>query len=338
MKAHLAPLDGRLRIDGIRMDSVNNIANWDFVQEFKDRGARDLEPHGGSADKFLVVGEELSVPLELVRQNRLDGLWNEDFKRMAPQRHPRQQRRRGAELRVDGPQADRLPADRLRRWGGGRELPRQPRRRGLPQRAAVQLPREQRGRPTEERIKLAFACLLTAVGIPMIFAGDEFADQHDLGVGQPGEAAGRRELRAAGRAFPPASLRVRRAAREVPHLVDALAVNDTEFIHVDFNDGKRVLVWRRGGPAVDDPVVVVANFSDFDSGRRAAASTGSRTGRRRRRNTGARSPRIGTSLTWIGARRSSPGRPRSTPTWRDELCQSCRVSASRHPRGHARCP
>jgi pullulanase len=35
---------------------------------------------------------------------------------------------------------------------------------------------------TEERIKLAFACLLTAVGVPMIFAGDEFADQHDLKV------------------------------------------------------------------------------------------------------------------------------------------------------------
>jgi pullulanase len=32
----------------------------------------------------------------------------------------------------------------------------------------------------EKRIKLAFACLLTAVGLPMILAGDEFADQHDL--------------------------------------------------------------------------------------------------------------------------------------------------------------
>ncbi len=32
----------------------------------------------------------------------------------------------------------------------------------------------------EKRTKLAFACLLTAVGVPMILAGDEFADQHDL--------------------------------------------------------------------------------------------------------------------------------------------------------------
>ena len=42
----------------------------------------------------------------------------------------------------------------------------------------------------------------------------------------------------------------------------ALGVNDTDFIHVDFNDNKRVLVWKRG-TAGQDPVVVVANFSDF---------------------------------------------------------------------------
>lgn len=37
----------------------------------------------------------------------------------------------------------------------------------------------------EKRTKLAFACLLTAVGLPMILASDEFADQHDL-VGPDG--------------------------------------------------------------------------------------------------------------------------------------------------------
>ena len=30
------------------------------------------------------------------------------------------------------------------------------------------------------RIKLGFVCLLTAVGIPMILAGEEYGDQHDL--------------------------------------------------------------------------------------------------------------------------------------------------------------
>ncbi len=69
-------------IDGVRMDSVNNVANWDFVQEFKDLARRTWREGGGTDETFLVVGEELSVPLDLVRQNRLDGLWNEDFKRM----------------------------------------------------------------------------------------------------------------------------------------------------------------------------------------------------------------------------------------------------------------
>jgi hypothetical protein len=44
---------------------------------------------------------------------------------------------------------------------------------------------------------------------------------------------------------------------------DALAVNDTDFIHVDLNDGKRVVCWRRGFAGSDRQVVVVANFSDF---------------------------------------------------------------------------
>ena len=41
----------------------------------------------------------------------------------------------------------------------------------------------------------------------------------------------------------------------------ALCRNDTSLLHVDLADGKRVVVWQRG--ASDDPVVVVANFSDY---------------------------------------------------------------------------
>jgi hypothetical protein len=43
----------------------------------------------------------------------------------------------------------------------------------------------------------------------------------------------------------------------------ALAVNDTDFIWTDFGEGKRVIVWRRGGAAAPVPVIVLANFSDF---------------------------------------------------------------------------
>ena len=116
---------------------------------------------------------------------------------------------------------------------------------------------------TEERIKLAFACLLTAVGVPMIFAGDEFADQHDLKVDNAHKQTDPVNYSRVEEPFR------KRVFEYVSRLVKfrtnspALAVNDTDFIHVDFNDNKRVLVWRRGQPGSDEQVVVVANFSDF---------------------------------------------------------------------------
>jgi glycosidase len=115
----------------------------------------------------------------------------------------------------------------------------------------------------EERIKLAFVCLLTAVGIPMIFAGDEFADEHDLSVTHPPKQRDAVNYERLDEPFR------RRVFDYVGRLVtfrtsyDALAVNDTDFIHVDFNDGKRVVVWRRGRAGSNEQVVVVANFSDF---------------------------------------------------------------------------
>ena len=75
------------RIDGIRMDSVENVANWDFIKDFRDR-ARELwterwvaQGLAGSPDsRFVVVGEELSLPMGLLSQKRLDGLWNDKFR------------------------------------------------------------------------------------------------------------------------------------------------------------------------------------------------------------------------------------------------------------------
>ncbi len=62
-------------IDGVRMDSVENVANWDFIGEFKEFGHRwfkdrwneqKLDP--AKADEhFLVIGEELSLPFGLSR-------------------------------------------------------------------------------------------------------------------------------------------------------------------------------------------------------------------------------------------------------------------------------
>ncbi len=252
-------------IDGIRIDSVNNIASWDFVGEFRDLARSTWTARGGSSDKFLVVGEELSVPHGLVSEHRLDALWNEDFKRMV-------------RFAIQGQNDEREPSFEwtVRKiidcrnigFGDGAEAVnyvgshdvggfRNERLFNFLQNAGIW--------QTEERIKLAFVCLLTAVGVPMIFAGDEFADQHDLTTDNPDKQKDAVNFERVDEPFR------KRVFEYVSRLVKfrisskGLAVNDTDFIHVDFNNGKRVLVWKRGTGA--DVVVVVANFSDFDSGR-----------------------------------------------------------------------
>jgi pullulanase len=267
MKAYLLRWLADFGADGIRMDSVNNVANWDFVREFKDLARETWAAGGGPDEAFLAVGEELSVPLDLVRQGRLDGLWNEPFKRMV--RNAVLGRNDDAEPSFEWT-VRKLIDCRLVGFADGAQ-------------AVIYLGshdvegfRNERlynfldnnGVPLkEERIKLAFACLVTAVGIPMILAGDEFADEHDLAVSHP---AKQRDAVNYGRLDEPFRRRVFEYVARLVRLragADALAVNDTNFIHVDFNEGKRVVAWRRGRPGADDPVVVVANFSDFGSWR-----------------------------------------------------------------------
>jgi 1,4-alpha-glucan branching enzyme len=263
MKTHLLRWMSDFAIDGVRMDSVNNVANWDFVQEFKDLARRTWRDRGGSDATFLVVGEELSVPLDLIRQKRLDGLWNEDFKRMVRNailgRNDDEEPsfewsiRKLIDCRLvgfdDGAQAVN--------YVGSHDV------EGFRNERLFDFLLNNGIVFTEERIKLAFVCLLTAVGIPMILAGDEFADQHDLSVSHPPKQRDAVNFERVDEPFR------RRIFDYVARLVrlrtssDALSVNETDFIHIDFNDGKRVLVWRRGAPGSEHQVVVVANFSDF---------------------------------------------------------------------------
>jgi pullulanase len=275
MLAHAARWVLDQRVDGIRVDSVNNVANWDFVGEFTAHAratyrARAAE-QGSAADvadpRFLVVGEELAMPLGLLREHRLDALWNEEFKyalRAAILGRVRDGDpsfewtvRKLVDCRnlgfSDGAQAvNYVTSHDVENWES--------------QRLYTYL----NGKgiwDTEPRIKLAFSCLLTAVGIPMILAGEEFADQHDLPIHTAKEVdpVNFNRLRDPWR---------QRVFTHVARLVRlrqsaaALSVNDTAFIHVDFTPGRRVLAWRRGGPQ-HDPVVVVANFSDWQSGQAA---------------------------------------------------------------------
>ncbi|MBD2021962.1 alpha amylase [Leptolyngbya sp. FACHB-36] len=252
------------RLDGIRLDSVNNIGSYDFVQEFKDR-ARSLwqERAGGLGDRFLVVGEDLSVPLALVRQNRVDGLWNETFKQLVRQvilgrggDSFEQTVRRLIDCRLlgfsDGTQAvNYLTSHDVGGFGNERLY------NWLANNGVTNL---------ETRIKLAFVCLLTAVGIPMILAGDEFADQQDLDIAQLPQGDTNKQIDPVNYSRLSDDWR-RRVFDYVARLVrfriasPALAVNDTQFLHSDFSNGRRILVWQRGTGS--DIAIIVANFSDI---------------------------------------------------------------------------
>ncbi len=262
-------------IDGIRMDSVENVQNWDFVQEFKDLGhalnAERFTAAGasGAADRFLVVGEELNEPHALLQQNRLDGLWHQSFKdyiRMAliGRNHENESTfewtvRKAIDCHNFG--YDNLTQAVIYLTSHDVEGPRNERLCNFFFNTGVT--------DVERRAKLAFACLLTAVGVPMILAGDEFADQHDLfdAKGNVTQDGGKQidpvnfsrlgdDWRTRLKAYVARLIKLRTA-------YDALAVKDTTFIHLDFNDGKRVLVWKRGVDGADRQVVVLANFSDF---------------------------------------------------------------------------
>jgi pullulanase len=263
MKAYINHWMEYYRIDGLRLDSVNNIDNYDFLGELKEFARALWHKRRGRDDQFLVVGEELSVPIAMVQQHRLDGMWNEHFKQSVRQvilgknsadepsfewsvRKLIDCRHIGFE---DGSEAINyltshdvggIGNERIYNW--------------LQNHGIIE---------TEQRIKLAFVCLLTAVGIPMILAGDEFADQQDLpttDVQKQIDPVNYSRMQDAWRqrifAYVTRLIKLRTTS-------DALASNDTNFIHVDFSEGKRVLVWQRGSG--DNPVIVVANFSDYGS-------------------------------------------------------------------------
>ncbi|KAK0751817.1 glycoside hydrolase family 13 protein [Schizothecium vesticola] len=118
-------------------------------------------------------------------------------------------------------------------------------------------------RDVARRARLAFALLLTSVGTPMIFAGEEFCDQMDSSVDmrqkqtdpvnyeRKDDGGWRQAL------FGYVANLVRFRTR-----CPALGDDETDFFHVDRGRGGRIMAWRRGGG--EFPVVVVVNLSDED--------------------------------------------------------------------------
>ena len=275
MKAALSRWMDDFSIDGLRLDSVENVQNWDFVREYKDL-ARSLNRErfaargaGGADARFLVVGEELSEPLGLIAGGRLDGLWHESFKRFI--RSALTGRNHESEPSFEWTVRKAIDA----RLFGYTDLSQaviyltSHDVEGLGNERLFNFLLHNRVPEPARRVKLAFACLLTAVGVPMILAGDEFADQHDLfdAKGNVTQDGGKQvDPVNFARLGEPWRNDIKQYVERLIKLrtsYDALAVNDTEFIHVDFGDGKRVFVWRRGAAGSDKQVLVVANFSDY---------------------------------------------------------------------------
>jgi 1,4-alpha-glucan branching enzyme len=266
-------------VDGLRLDSLNNVRSYDFIAEFRDEARRvwrerwraETGSDAGADERFLVVGEELAMPPAIL--GRIDGLWNEHFRRrvrnaLLGRNAPGQPSFEWTVREmIDGRLLGFADATQMINYLGSHDVTNtdgdgtnNDRLFNFLGRFGVQ--------QKEERLKLGFVCLLTAVGVPMIFAGDEFADEMDIDL-RGGHIDDEKQSdplnldRMADpwrqRVFAYVSRLVKLRTRH-----DALAVNDTQFLHTDFSDGKRVLVWRRGRPD-QSPVVVVANFSDWGS-------------------------------------------------------------------------
>lgn len=272
----------QFHIDGYRIDSVENVANWDFLETFTDAArerfrarcaVRGLSPQDADA-RFLVSGEELELPFSILRAPaRLTALWNDAFRvylraallgESAGSDNFEWTVRRVIDCRLFG-FADMAEAVN---YIGSHDVEGDRRER------VATMFRYRFGENGDEaigrRVKLAFACLLTAVGIPMILAGDEFADENDLfnihgavtneggkqidpvnfGRLEGDENQWRRDV-----------LAVVKSLIALRKTHPALGVNDVRWLHFDFTPGRRVAVWQRGSD--DNPVVVVANFSDW---------------------------------------------------------------------------
>ncbi len=273
-------------IDGYRIDSVENVANWDFLEMFTNN-ARALfrqrcAAHGllqNDADaRFLVVGEELSLPLDILQQHRITALWNDRFRELL-------------RCTVLGIAADNESFESTvtkmvdcRRLGfsdmaqavnyiGSHDV------EGLhKERIATtfryQFPKvddanlsAEHNNEIAKRVKLAFSCLLTAVGIPMILAGDEFADENDLFniLGDVTNDSGKQtdpvDFARLADAWRQDVLNCVKNLIQIRKTHPALGVNDTKWLHHDPTPGRQIYVWQRGSD--DNPVVVVANFSEF---------------------------------------------------------------------------
>jgi pullulanase len=269
MKSFLSHWMLYYRVDGIRMDSVVNFNNWDFIKEFKDLARAHWRDRWndqnsnptGAEERFLVIGEELAMPMYLIYENRLDALWNEGFQSRlrslilgGPILSPDDFLKQAAEM-MDCRKLGFRDGSQAINYITSHDV------EGFRKERLYNFLENNGVAYKDKQIRLAFVCLLTAVGVPMILAGEEFADEHDLLVVHPHKQIDpvnfhRKEEPWRNEIFKYVSRLVHFRTSAV-----ALSVNDTSILHRDLQDGRRIVVWQRGMPGSNECVVVVANFS-----------------------------------------------------------------------------
>ncbi len=256
------------QVDGLRISSIANIDNYDFVQNIRNFSRLLWEKQGGERDRFLVVGEESTVPVRLIHQNRVDALGNGHFKRIVRKVILGEKAGKDASFEwsirklIDCRFLGFLDTSQAINYLTSPNIGEEDNERFYDYLVANEI------YDAEPRIKLAFVCLLTAVGIPMILAGEEFGDQDDLDavLGDSNNQLDHKQVDPVNYSRLEDDWR-KRVFEYVARLVafrkasPALGTNDVNFVHADFHAGKRVVVWRRGKGK--DTVVVVANFSDY---------------------------------------------------------------------------
>jgi pullulanase len=278
-RMHLSRWMDDFGLSGLRLDSVNNIGNYDFVKSYRDRAwelysARYAsQPDGADRSKFLVVGEELSMPVSgMVGSGILDALWNEPWQgrlrasllgeSFGSDTFEYTIRKLACCLDDGPPYLDGKFTDgaQVVNYITSHDV------EGYRKERLYNFLTEKGVWDVEKRAKLAFVLLLTSVGIPMIFAGEEFCDQMDNTIESGKKQSDpvnweRREdgWRAALVAYVTNLVTFRKYC-------PALGNNDTDFFHVDESRGGKILAWRRGElGAGKSPVILVANFTDDDT-------------------------------------------------------------------------
>jgi len=239
-------------LDGINIDSVNNIKNWDFIGEVKDTVESKLD----GIKPYMCMGQDTPPRVDLVKTGRLQALWNDSFKERIRKAILGEASQQELEKMINPLMDGYTDITQIINYLGSHDID------GMGNERIMNFLGNHGIFEDEafKRIRLAFTILLTAVGIPMIFAGDDFGDIQDI---IPMHTEKQIDPVNWDRIKGVKNRELFEFIQRMTYLRNTrspLQQNSCRFLHQDFEDGKKLMVYQRGeGPR---QVIVVANFSN----------------------------------------------------------------------------